>query len=60
MQEYIHILPVDDEIEHSTSLGCWCQPTVEEVFVETLLVVHHSADGRELLDDEALPPAVRH
>jgi hypothetical protein len=56
----IHVYPVDDAIPHDTeSRGCWCQPTLDEE-CDTVLVIHHSADGRELDESDALPPARRH
>ena len=56
-----HVMPIDDEIAHDDVRGCWCHPTVEEVWADEYLVIHHTADGREVLEDEnPLPPAVRH
>jgi len=59
MAEY-HILPINDEIRHDETVGCWCRPKVEDV-EGGRLVVHRSADGRELLEDDAVTaPATRH
>lgn len=48
----VHVLPVDDLIEHDdVGDGCACGPTVEAVFREDgsngWLITHHSLDGRE-------------
>ncbi len=55
-----HVYPVNDLFEHLTEWPsgpeCWCDPTVtwvDERTGETLpeaLVVHNSADGRELTE----------
>ena len=57
-----HVLPLDDLFDHDEHRGCWCHPTVEEVWVGNSVVVHHSADGREILEDGELvvPPMIRH
>lgn len=48
----VHVLPVDDLIEHDSDGGeCPCGPSTEPVFRDNgsngWLVVHHSLDGRE-------------
>lgn len=62
MKSDIHVVPVDDWIEHDTETRvCWCQPTIEEhEDWSAALVTHHSADWRELHESGALPPASRH
>lgn len=46
LKRHVHVVPVDDDIEHETdSLDCICGPKVE--FHERPLVVHASLDGRE-------------
>lgn len=55
-----HVIPINDAIEHEESRQCWCKPTFNE---EDDLLIHHSADGRELQEpdyDGVYPPAVRH
>jgi hypothetical protein len=48
----LHVLPIDDAIQHEESDDCVCGPETE--FVEGgRVVVHHSLDGRELDEDEA-------
>lgn len=49
VKDGMHVVPVDDLIEHDTSDGgdCVCGPTREET-VGGWLVVHSSLDGREL------------
>ena len=42
-----HIYPVNDWIDHKTEgLNCICEPLIDW---ENMLVVHNSADGRELV-----------
>ena len=57
-----HVLPLDDLFTHDEHRGCWCHPTVQEVWVGSVVVVHHSADGREVFeaDEPVLTPLVRH
>lgn len=47
----VHVLPVDDLIEHEASDTCICGPTTEAVFRDDgtngWLVTHNSLDGRE-------------
>lgn len=49
-----HVLPVADAIAHLEAPSCWCQPTQLE---DSRLWVHHSADGRERDEPDALPRA---
>lgn len=42
-----HIIPMDDDKEHQVSLECWCCPELDE---EDNLIIHNSADGRELFE----------
>lgn len=50
----LHVVPVDDLVEHDTSIdaACVCVPTDTPVEQEDgtirWLAVHHSLDGREL------------
>lgn len=51
----VHVLPVDDLIEHEdTGDDCPCGPTVEPVQRDDgsygWLISHHSLDGREALE----------
>jgi hypothetical protein len=59
-----HIRPIGDAIEHTWTRLCWCQPIVEECgYYRQALVIHRSADGRELKDDNynpEHPAATRH
>jgi hypothetical protein len=57
MGETVHVVPVDDLIEHDTSgeKPCVCGPDVEHVEAEDgdgWLVTHHSLDGRERFEEE--------
>jgi hypothetical protein len=49
----IHTMPVADLREHREHEQCWCRPRVELVS-RTRLVVHHAADGRELVERHGL------
>ena len=40
----IHVLPVDDTVEHIETQKCWCKPRVEE---NGQIIIHNSFDGRE-------------
>ena len=42
----IHVLPVNDILEHQECADCWCDPEIEVVGA-TLLIIHNSFDGRE-------------
>ena len=55
MTRDIHVLPVDDLIEHVESETCWCVPFIESVRelddgVERRVIVHTAHDGRELVE----------
>jgi hypothetical protein len=50
MTERIHVLPVNDLIDHEDSGDCVCGPDTE--FTEGgAVITHHSLDGRELCHD---------
>ncbi len=45
-----HVYPLNDEREHVTEgTMCWCDPRLITDEPE-LIVVHNSADGRELIE----------
>lgn len=48
----VHVIPVDDLIEHESSGDCACGPNVRPVERDDgsygWLYVHHSLDGREM------------
>lgn len=60
----VHIVPINDLAPHDDSgvCTCWCQPRVETLDPQTgasypegaHLVIHHSADGRELVERHGL------
>jgi hypothetical protein len=52
----VHVLPIGDLREHAESRYCWCGPRIEAVNEtrQTALVVHHSADGRELVEQHGV------
>ena len=54
MNDTLHVVPVNDLIDHDTATDepdCVCGPTVERVKRDgggdSWLLVHHSLDGRE-------------
>jgi hypothetical protein len=49
----LHILPIADLREHRESRDCWCDPALEQE-QDTVLVIHQSADGRELVEQHGL------
>jgi hypothetical protein len=54
VNDFIHVVPVNDLREHETSLSCWCKPTEDDEAIGVL--VHHSMDGREAFETgERLP-----
>ena len=52
MADVVHVLPVDDLIEHEVDEDCVCGPTVKPIFREDgsngWVVNHHSLDRREV------------
>lgn len=48
----VHVVPIDDLREHVETACCWCAPRVECVDgdPEAIVIVHASADGRELVE----------
>ena len=49
----LHILPLNDLREHEESPTCWCAPGLERED-DTILIIHHAADGRELVEQHGL------
>lgn len=50
----VHIVPINDLQEHDDcSEQCWCAPRVERL-ESGVLVIHQSADGRELVEAHGL------
>lgn len=45
----LHVLPIEDLREHEETRDCWCGPRLEQEG-ETMIVVHNSLDGRELIE----------
>ena len=63
----VHVLPLNDEREHSQSPDCWCGGIVEWLDPETNLpwaagsyrMIHNAADCREVAEevtDESMAP----
>lgn len=55
----IHVVPVNDIIEHEDIRQCWCRPRIERADTPCAIVVHHSADGREHFEPDASPGTER-
>lgn len=52
----IHVLPRNDLREHEETRVCWCHPYnySEPDDERGVVVVHHSADGRELVEEHGV------
>ena len=51
----VHVLPIDDLLTHAETRDCWCQPRCErDDEADDIVVVHQSADGRELVEQHGL------
>ncbi len=55
----LHVLPVNDIIEHEEDFNCVCGPDVQfnnpetgEFYDDGPIVKHHSLDGRELSEPD--------
>ena len=48
-----HVWPPNDVRQHIFSSGCWCQP-MTNVVGDTTIIVHNSADGRELVEEHGV------
>lgn len=46
----IHVIPENDLREHEESRQCWCRPTLDQLESDPVVVIHNSADGRELVE----------
>ena len=47
----IHVIPLNDLRPHDTQSPCWCNPRHETQWNDSLVIIHNSADGRELPSD---------
>lgn len=45
-EDGVHVVPLDDVVQHEFHEDCICGPTPELVQI-TWMYTHHSADGRE-------------
>jgi len=45
----VHVTPIRDLREHTETRECWCVPVLHDEG-EGYVVVHNSADGRELIE----------
>jgi len=48
-----HIVPIMDLREHQPTRDCWCRPDCQREG-RTVIVIHHSEDGRELVEQHGL------
>jgi hypothetical protein len=62
----VSVVPLRDTRRHRRSTECWCEPSVEWLNDETglpyangPLVIHNSADGREVLEQQGKPTGKR-
>ena len=46
----VHILPLGDLYIHRETRECWCRPTLTQEPDASVVITHHSADGRELVE----------
>lgn len=46
-----HVMPINDLCEHSQEC-CWCNPKIERTWDDSVVVIHNSADGRELQEGQ--------
>jgi hypothetical protein len=52
----IHVTPLKDLVEHAETRDCPCHPRilVDDVAEGDAVVVHHAADGRELIEEHGV------
>jgi hypothetical protein len=46
---YMNVTPVNDLVDHDEDSSCVCIPEVT-VLEDRVIVIHHSLDGRELVE----------
>jgi hypothetical protein len=50
----LHIVPIADLHRHQLARSCWCEPFRQRGNGTTPIVIHNSADGRELIERHGL------
>jgi hypothetical protein len=59
----VHVLPIGDLRPHEETRTCWCRPwvwhdpdtiDVDVAGVGGLLIIHHAADGRDLIETQGI------
>jgi hypothetical protein len=50
----VHVVPVNDLRERASRRDCWCQPRLIREAGAAVVVVHQSADGRELVEQHGV------
>lgn len=56
MTAALHVLPIGDLVEHVSDDDCLCGPTAKPIKADDgsvqWIMVHHSLNGRELINDQ--------
>lgn len=59
MTATLHVMPIGDLVEHASEDDCSCGPTAKPVEAGdgtiSWLMIHHSLDGREIIDLDLKP-----
>lgn len=55
-----HVVPENDKKRHVISISCKCHPTIEDDDEYSVLVQHHSYDGREGLERASSVLGIKH
>lgn len=50
MEEDVHVMPIDDLVEHEPTIDCWCRPVRFVTPVGPDVIVHNALDARELIE----------
>jgi hypothetical protein len=51
LSDNYHILPLNDTEEHERSPFCQCEPKIEKQENGSMLIIHNSFDGREMVEE---------
>lgn len=59
MTATLHVLPIGDLVEHVSDDECCCGPKAKPIKDESgsmsWIMIHHSLDGREIIDLDRIP-----
>ena len=50
----IHVSPINDLVDHVDDEDCWCEPKIETFTDGRRVIVHNSADSRELIEQHGV------